>query len=101
MSNCAASEQSKGILVADVTGLDKPVNNGTKVSFGVITVFNETDQDILVSYKNTAAEDANFYVPKDGRSFTRVINQGLMNGSIRIKTTGAEATGHVIINLGN
>jgi hypothetical protein len=100
MSNCANQELSKGYSVPNPKLVIQPVTTDD-VPYSVMTVFNETDQTIKVSYKNNAATGADFLVPKAGRSFTRVINQGLMAGTLKVQSLGADATGNVIINLGN
>ncbi len=95
---CSTKEISKGFYVTN-PAVRAQVDIGAE-SYRVITVFNETDQDILVDYKNESGNPGSFYVPKNGRAFTRVINGNLLSNSLNI-TALAPATGRVFINLGN
>lgn len=103
MTPCSTTEVSKGYIHSNpgttpavVAGMNTDTN-----TYNVITVFNETDQHIKVSYKNANSQAADFIVPKNGRSFTRQINGGLLNTSLQVAALNSAATGQVIINLGN
>lgn len=99
--SCTVSEVSKGYVVTNPGTTIQSVTIDATKSFSVITVFNEADQNVKITYKNTNGEIADFIVPKSGRSFTRVINGGLLNNSLQINALNIAATGSVIINLGN
>lgn len=103
MNTCANTEKVK-----DFT-LTNPANNagqgetiGTYDSgFKIITVYNETNQDIRVTYKGAVdAAVSSFKVPKNGRQFTRVVNGELLKDSLRV-IPDADTSGVVIVNLGN
>lgn len=99
--SCAIKEVSKGYIMSNPGTVLTIVPIDTQKEFSVVTVFNEADQNIKVSYKNKNGEAADFIIPKNGRSFTRVINGGLLNNSLQLQSIGAAATGNVIFNVGN
>lgn len=98
--SCATKEISKGYTVTNPGTVPATVTIGDFV-FKNITVFNEADQNVKVSYKDTNGNAADFIVPKNGRAFTRSINGELLITSLQINAIGNAATGTVIFNLGN
>lgn len=98
--NTCSKEILKGYKVDNPTAISTNVPLTTADAYKIITVFNETDKAVKVIYKNSGGDDANFYVPP-ARSFTRVINSGLLINSLYLQAVGGTATGSVYINLGN
>lgn len=99
MLSCPTVEKVKSYVVANPTAVG--AIQTTEDGFHVITVFNETDKPIKVSYKDTSGNASDFIVPPNGRTFTRVMHAVLLLGSLHVKSTTEDATGYVYINLGN
>ena len=99
---CSNTEKLKGYIAANPGSASPTGVTIEQTTFNIITVFNETDQDVKIAYK--AAKDGgdnHFYVPKAGRQFTRVVNGGIIWNSLTVQALTSDASGNVFINLGS
>jgi len=70
--------------------------------YHVMTLINDTDQDIRVSFKTTAGHNNSFIVPKSIKGFTRALKGStISNTSIMVYSMGGSASGSgsITINL--
>jgi hypothetical protein len=93
-------EVLQGYIVANPNGTKTNIALNPDHKYTVITVFNETDKDIQLFYSTANGQTANFWVPKGGRTFTRIINGTITFNSL-FQQSSAAAVGSLIINLGN
>jgi hypothetical protein len=98
--NTCPTELLKGYKVDNLgtASIEVPIDQDD--NYNVITVFNESDQDVLVEYKTVGNYSGSFYVPKNGRSFTRIMYGVLVNNSLKVRALFA-SNGSVFFNLGN
>lgn len=78
-----------------VATIPDPVNK-----YKEVTVFNKTDKDIIVNYKNDEAKSGNFIVPA-GEKFTKVLKVGtFVADTIKLLAVGSATTsGKVTLNF--
>ena len=100
--NC--NEVSETFFVSDPTlvGINVvvPDPNSVKDAYRLVTVINDTDQDIIVSFENTEGNVGAFTVTKSIKGFTKGLKAGTFkNNSFKVKSLVANATGKVTFNL--
>lgn len=107
--NCTA-ELSKGLIItnpaADPAGTTVDLATlfaaGAAKLFDELTVFNDTDRPVRVTWVNTSTGNTDFFfVPNGGKSFTHRLNLGsITNASFNVSSwDGTIATGRVTINF--
>ena len=68
--------------------------------YRIVTVINDSDQDIIVSFENTEGNAGAFTVPKSIKAFTKALKAGTFkNNSVKVKSVTANAIGFVTFNF--
>lgn len=94
-------EVLKSYSVSNPTAARTNVPVNADDNYRILTVYNTTDQDILIDYKTQEGYGGSFTLPRGGNTFTRVINGTLLYNSLFVTAIGSTATGNVYFNLGN
>jgi hypothetical protein len=69
--------------------------------YKIVTVINDTDQDIKVTFVNSEGHNGAFTVPKSIKAFTKQLRVGtFQNGTIKVQSLGgADAVGNIYFNF--
>lgn len=111
MENCKSEVvRSMIITTAGIAGIGTAIDfstlyvSGAVYSFNEITVFNDADDVVKVQWMNSdTGELEDFMVPDGGKSFTRIMNRGvIVNGSLKVYSLSDSTPvgGNIVINLG-
>lgn len=71
--------------------------------WGVVTVVNDTDQDIKVTYKTDSGYNGEFIVPKSVIGFTKALKAGAKFDNTTVKVASmaiSDASGKITLNFG-
>ena len=81
-------------VVASIPGLRViPDNTPNMDEYRIVTVINDTDQDIEVKFSNSDGDAGVFVVPKSIRAYTKALKTGRFIGNtIRVRSLVAVAT---------
>lgn len=99
VENCKESSKSYRVNGAASTGVavlgvDEPTN------FRIVTVINDTDIDVRITFSNSDGDSGQFDVPKSIRTFTKALKQGTFNHDFKVAGITANAIGITTFNFG-
>lgn len=97
--NC--KEFSKSIRITNAASTGVSVITDTELKdFSIVTVINDTDIDIKVTFSNTDGDSGEFIVPKSIRCFTKALKTGKFTPvSVKVLGIGADAVGNITFNF--
>lgn len=112
MSSTCCTERSHGVYhIANIpigAGVQVPAASIDPDSIGnvfkVLSVINDTDQDIKVKYTTTEGSVCNFIVPKSIKGFTRALKGSYIdNNTVYLISlhSANDAVGNVSLNFGS
>jgi hypothetical protein len=108
MCNCNNECSNRSIAykhtggAATVTGtpVEVPMDNGLGNIYTQLTVLNETDQDLKVTYRTVQGYAGEFYVSRSIRGFTRTVTDKFDLTQIKVESAGeSDAAGIVYFNF--
>lgn len=104
MSICiekSVAYQASNPTTAGITAnIPEPSEVTVKTIYKIMTVINDTDQDIKVTYKTVAGIDGEIIIPKVIRAFTKVLRDSTFdNATIKVLAITSNATGKVTFNF--
>lgn len=97
--NCKDFSKAIRINGAASTGVDV-LTDTTLNQFNIVTVINDTDIDVKVSFTNTDGDAGEFIVPKSIRCFTKALKVGKFQPTLfKVAGVGANAVGIITFNF--
>ena len=97
--NCREASLSYRITNPILAGV-RVLDNAANPSFRIVTVFNDTDVDIRVTYVNSEGDSGQFDVPKSIRTFTKALKVGTFTvATVKVAGITADAVGIVTFNF--